>query len=216
MRARHARQLGSPGASARREYERRRHAREQRARESRFAIVRLLRSLQDPPAHELSWERGAAGEETVATSLGRRCRGHVVLLHDRRIPGRRMNIDHLAVAPSGVWVIDTKRYKGRVEVAKPLFGKPTLKIRGCDKTPLVRAVTRQVAAVETVVAGAAPVKGVLCFVDGELPLLGTLTIDGLALVYPRALAKRLNAAGPVGANAIDELAARLAARFPSA
>jgi hypothetical protein len=36
-----------------------------------------------------------------------------VLLHDRRIPGTRANIDHLAVTPTGVYVIDTKKYQGR-------------------------------------------------------------------------------------------------------
>jgi hypothetical protein len=38
-----------------------------------------------------------------------------VVLHDRRIPGRRSNIDHLVIARSGVWVVDTKRYRGKVE-----------------------------------------------------------------------------------------------------
>jgi hypothetical protein len=37
-----------------------------------------------------------------------------VVLHDRAVPRGRANIDHIAVVPSGVWVIDTKRYRGRV------------------------------------------------------------------------------------------------------
>jgi hypothetical protein len=42
--------------------------------------------------------------------------GHVgLVLHDRAIPGTRSNIDHIAVVPSGVWVIDTKQYRGRVQ-----------------------------------------------------------------------------------------------------
>ena len=36
------------------------------------------------------------------------------VLHDRRVPGRRLNLDHLVVMPSGVWVIDTKHYHGRL------------------------------------------------------------------------------------------------------
>lgn len=38
------------------------------------------------------------------------------VLHDRTNPGSRANIDHLAVTPSGVFTIETKRYAGRVEV----------------------------------------------------------------------------------------------------
>lgn len=33
-------------------------------------------------------------------------------VHDRRIPGSRANIDHIAVAATGVWVIDTKNATG--------------------------------------------------------------------------------------------------------
>src|SRR5690606_40342596 len=44
----------------------------------------------------------------------------VRLLHDRRIPGTRANIDHIAVGPTGVHVIDAKRYKGR----------PSLRVEG--------------------------------------------------------------------------------------
>ena len=40
----------------------------------------------------------------------------VVLLHDRRIPRSRANIDHIAVAPSGVTVVDAKAVKGKVRV----------------------------------------------------------------------------------------------------
>ncbi len=35
------------------------------------------------------------------------------VMHDRRIPRSKANIDHIVVTPGGVWVIDTKRYVGR-------------------------------------------------------------------------------------------------------
>ncbi len=37
------------------------------------------------------------------------------------MPGGHGNIDHLAVAPTGVFVIDAKDIKGKVRVANPLF-----------------------------------------------------------------------------------------------
>ena len=59
------------------------------------------------------------------------------MLHDRRIPGTRANLDHLVVAPSGIWVVDAKRYEGKVAIAKPLLGEAKLTIGGRDKSTLV-------------------------------------------------------------------------------
>ncbi|MCA1679657.1 MAG: NERD domain-containing protein, partial [Actinobacteria bacterium] len=143
------------------------------------------------------WARGAGGEELVEQGLTRHC-PDVVVLHDRRIPGSRANIDHIAIAASGVWVIDTKRYTGKFQVAKPLFGKPTLKIAGRDQTKLVDGLTRQVALVTPALAAIAPdipVHGCFCFVDTELPLFGTSTINGFSIFGRRGLAKQLNAPG---------------------
>lgn len=113
---------GVAGGSARREHARRRASREQRVRERHPVIGGALLALVGEPEHERSWLRGAEGEERAARELERRVAGKVVLLHDRRLSGRA-NIDHLAIAPSGVWVIDTKRYRGRVEVKRPLLGR---------------------------------------------------------------------------------------------
>ncbi len=123
-------------------------------------------------------------------ALEQRCRPEVAVLHDRRIPGSRANIDHIAITPTGVWVIDTKRYKGRIEVAKPLFGAAKLRIGGRDRTKLVAALATQVAIVEPAVASvglgaAVPVRGAFCLVHGDLPLLGTVTIAGFPLLQRR-------------------------------
>jgi len=192
------RDAGTAGASARREHERRKANRERRARERHPRIGGLLLLLQDAPSHERAWARGASGEKAVAGSLARRLGSDVVLLHDRRLPRSRANVDHIAIARSGVWVIDAKRYAGRIDVVRPLFGSARLTIAGRDKTTLVAGVRKQVAVVERLLANAgldAPVFGALCFVDAELPLLRSLSFDGVALQHPRGLAKRI-AAGP--------------------
>ena len=161
----------------------------------------MILALQDAPQHERSWARGAAGEELVEQALVKRC-PKIPVLHDRRIPGSRANIDHIAVAASGVRVIDTKRYKGKLHIAKPLLGKPTLKVAGRDQTKLVDDLAKQVALVTAPVAALEldiPVRGCLCFVDTELPLLGTPTIDGLTIFGRRGL--RSNATPPAGCHA---------------
>jgi hypothetical protein len=211
--------LGTAGASARREHERRRANREKRVGEKHPRIGGALLALSDGPSHETVWARGAHGEEHVAKFLAKYLNAGVVILHDRRIPGSRANIDHIAVAPSGVWVIDSKRYKGKVAVSKPLFGKAKLTIAGRDKSKLVDGLAKQVAFLEGVMpelAPGVPVRGALCFVDADLPLVGNLSFDGYPLLYPKRLAKRINADGPLAAERVRELAAELARGFPSA
>src|SRR3954469_20729216 len=144
--------LGTAGASARSEHQRRRANRENSGRDKHPRIGGALLALSDDPTHEKVWARGAGGEEHVAKFLAKYLNDGVVVLHDRRIPGSRANIDHIAVAPSGIWVIDSKRYKGKVAVSKPLFGKAKLTIAGRDKTKLVEGLAKQVALVEAVMA----------------------------------------------------------------
>ena len=147
---------GTAGARARREHQRRRANRETRVREKYPRIGGMLLALGKDPRHETAWARGAHGEEHVAKVLANCLNDDVIVLHDRRIPGRRSNIDHIAVAPSGVWVIDAKRYKGKVAIHNPWLGTPKLTIAGRDKTRLVDALANQVATVEAVMAELAP------------------------------------------------------------
>ena len=209
---------GAAGASARREHERRKARRESGVRERHPRLGGMILALQDAPQHETSWGRGASGEELVEQALAKRC-PDVAVLHDRRIPGSRANIDHIAVAATGVWVIDTKRYKGKVQIAKPLFGKPTLTIAGRDKTRLVDGLAKQVELVTAALATLGtdvPIHGCFCFVDSELPLFGTPSINGPTIFGRRGLARQLNATGALSADRAAALARALAQRFPIA
>lgn len=216
---------GVAGASSRREYERRRAEREDRTRRRHPHIGNLLLWFQKAPKEETAWATGATGEEILATSLARRCSG-VIVLNDRRMPRSRANIDHLAIAPSGIYVIDAKRYKGKIEVRRPLFGKEKLFIWGRDKTQLVEGLERQVAAVRTAIGPVAPhvpVRGCFCFInpDGQsggtkLPLFRTLSINGYPLLFPRKLVKRLRRQGDLSPEEMRRVAQVLAQQFPAA
>jgi hypothetical protein len=214
---------GVAGASALREHERRKHNREQRTRQAHTHIGGLLLALRDEPQHEFAFLRGARGEAAVAGSLeARTSGGPTVLLHDRRMPRGRGNIDHLAISPNGIFVIDAKDWKGKVSVSTPLFGKAKLLIDGRDRTKLVDGLDRQVAAIENALGDAAGswlIQGVFCFTKADLPalgLLGTTQIRSHLLLYRKALAKRLNAAGPLTPMQIDVMARALAVAFPPA
>jgi hypothetical protein len=210
---------GTAGAGARDEHARRKASREQRAREKHPYIGGLLLALQDEPQHQKAWARGAAGEEHVASLLAKYLDDDVIALHDRRIPGSRANIDHIVVAPSGVWVIDTKRYKGKATIDRPLLSKPRLVINGRDQTKLIDGLDRQVALVRTAmeqIAPDTPTRGALCFVDTDLPLIRTLALRGYPLLYPRALAKQINRAGLSGHGTVSATATALASIFVAA
>lgn len=203
------------GASARREHERRKATREAAVRKRHPRVGGVILALQQAPQHESRWARGADGEEIVEQALAKRC-PDIRVLHDRRIPGSRANIDHIAVAPTGVWVIDTKRYNGKLQVAKPLFGNATLNVAGRDQTKLVDGLAKQVELVADAIADVdleVPVRGCFCFVDTELPLLGTRSIRGFSIFGRKRLAQQLNTAGTLIDEDAEMLAAVLAERF---
>ena len=66
------------------------------------------------PADALFWDRGAQGERRTSALLEPLLAEGFVLLHDRRVPSHRENIDTLAVGPTGLFVIETKNLSGRV------------------------------------------------------------------------------------------------------
>lgn len=89
---------------------------------------------------------GGVGEEKLAAALNRRAGPELRVLHDGRIPGSRANIDHLAVTPTGVYVIDAKRYHGApgVRFSKPFGrGEKQLWVDGRKCTRLVNGVRGQ-------------------------------------------------------------------------
>jgi hypothetical protein len=69
-----------------------------------------------PSPDAVAWRRGAAGERRTARLLAVLERQGWAVLHDLALPGIRANIDHLVVGPGGVFVIDSKQYRGRLEL----------------------------------------------------------------------------------------------------
>jgi hypothetical protein len=117
-------EVGHAGASLEREYERRTHNRERRTRKAHPHIGGRLLAMRGTPQHERAFHQGAVAERAVADSVARRTAGNpVITLHNRRMPGGRGDIDHVAIAPTGVYVIDTKDWKGKVQIQTSWFGR---------------------------------------------------------------------------------------------
>jgi len=212
--------VGTPGASARREYERRHAKRETRIRGKHPKLGGLILAISDDPQSTTAWDTGAIGEERLGQRLNELSSETMRVLHDRRIPGTRANIDHLAVTPTGIYVIDAKKYKGRpslkVEggILRPRVEKLLVGTR--DQTKLVDGVLKQVDVVRGIVGDAVPVVGVLCFVEADWPLIGgAFTTRGVEVLWPKKVYPRLAAEGPL-ASQVDDLHRKLAAAFPLA
>jgi hypothetical protein len=109
----------------------------QRGRSHRGQVIVITQSAADPATIQ-AWQQGAGGEIATARELARRLRRSVVIvIHDRRIPGRgRANIDHLTVGRGGVTVIDTKSSRGDVQIttAGLFHRREQLLVNGRDRT----------------------------------------------------------------------------------
>jgi hypothetical protein len=69
-----------------------------------------------PSPDAVTWRRGAGGERRTARLLNPLERQGWAVLHDLAVPGSRANLDHLVIGPGGVFVIDSKQYRGRLQL----------------------------------------------------------------------------------------------------
>jgi hypothetical protein len=216
---------GTAGASARREHQRRHNKRDARIREAHPVMGGLLLALSDDPQSTKAWETGARGEERLGRRLDSLVGPGIHVLHDRRIPRTRANIDHVVVCPSGVFVIDAKKYQGRPSLRvegglfRPRVEKLIIGSRDCTK--LVDGVHKQIdlvrAALESARFGEIPVGGMLCFVEADWPLFGgDFTIAGLRVLWPKKATSYIGQPGDVDAQTAERIYRTLASSFPSA
>ena len=216
---------GVAGASAQREYERRKNVRETRVREAHPLVGGLILAMSDDPQSTKAWATGARGEEHLGRRLDSLVGPGVHVLHDRRIARTRANIDHIVVCPSGVFVIDAKKYQGRpnLRVEGGLI-RPrieTLMVGSRDGTKLVDGVHKQVdlvrSALESSDLSEIPVSGMLCFVEADWPLIGgDFTIADLRVLWPKKAAEHILKPGNVDAATAHHVHRTLGSWFPPA
>jgi hypothetical protein len=125
-------------------------ARRQREKAERHARVAEL------------YERGADGESATALALNPLHGQGWKTFHDVRWPGRqRANIDHIAVGPAGVFVIDSKNWSGDVRLESDVLYQG-----GRRREREVAAAADAALAVTQLLQGL-PATAVLCFVRPE-------------------------------------------------
>lgn len=213
---------GVAGASAVAEHQRRHDKRRERVTTRHPRAGRLLLAVFDDPQTTQAWAKGAVGEQQLGAMLAKIAGPELRVLHDRGIPGSRANIDHLIVAPTGVYVVDAKRYRNQrpdVKVEGGLFTprRRYLTVGGRDRTTLIQGASRQVELVRAALADSpdVPVRGYLCFLEADWGLLQKeFSVDGIGVASRRMLRRTLTEPGPLDAERIADLQWDLHEAFP--
>jgi hypothetical protein len=214
---------GVAGGSAVREWKRRHDRREREIRGRHKHLGGLIYALSDDPQSTTAWAQGARGEQHLGALLDRLRDEGMAVLHDRRIPGTRANIDHIVISSSGVFVIDAKNYSGRAEVRDVggfFRADRRFYVGGRDRTKLVEGMQRQVTAVRAALESRSievPVHQVICFVAADWGLFPRrLRVDEVNIVWPKALGKLLRSEASLSADDIARSERVLALALPAA
>jgi hypothetical protein len=170
-----------------------------------------LRFRPSPAAR--AWRRGAAGERRTARLLGPMERHGWVVLHDLALPGSRANLDHLVIGPGGVLVIDSKQYRGRLQLdptGRLWHGRYPL-------APTLRAVSFEADQAALVLTDPDVVVVPIVAVHGAQVPWGKVVMDGVPVVAARRLPSMLGALPAVlGPERVAVLADQARVRFQAA
>jgi len=178
----------------------------------RGRLITVLEALSADSLYEARWARRAEREERARRLEGLLAGSGVRLLNDRRVPGARATVAHLAIGPRGVTVIDAIRESGRVRVVD---GR--LLVNDEDRTTLVRDVQRQVEVIRLGLAASpsVPIGCAICWVEPDgLPRVRRLIVNGVPIDGPRVLADELRRPGSLSPRRVTHLTAVLDRRLP--
>jgi Nuclease-related domain len=166
-----------------------------------------------PSPDAVAWQRGAAGERRTARLLDPLERHGWAILHDLAIPGSRANIDHLVIGPGGVFVIDSKHYRGRLQ----LDGSGRLWHGRYPLAPALRAVDFEADQAARVLVDPDVVVVPSVAVHGAQVPWGKVVMDGIPVVAARRLPSMLRQLPAVlGPERVAGLADQARVRFHAA
>jgi hypothetical protein len=214
---------GVAGKSAGEEYERRVRAREDRLKRNFGSKLGSFLSfvLTDSKNTE-AWDKGRTGEIAVGATLNELAEENGwFVLHDRKIVGSKANIDHILITDRGIFVVDAKNMKGKIEVRTEggiLSRKEALFLEGRNQSRLIEGVRKQVSLVELALlneALAIPVRGLLAFVGGEFSIFFKPTeVDGI-LINGKGIKRSILEQPLLHGNNLKEINSVLIEAFPA-
>jgi hypothetical protein len=161
-----------------------------------------------------------SGSGTTVGILADRLGDQAILLHGRRIPRSPGHIDHLAVAASGVWIIDADQLRGTVErrdVGGYFRTELRLFVGGRDRTKDIDRLVWQHGALVGVLADrTVPVHAALCPDGADWPTTATpFQLDDVWVTWPSDLAELIGRPGPLTDDDVERVARRLADELPA-
>jgi hypothetical protein len=191
-------------------------------RRSSSRLNRIARFFTDTESSDGAERVGR--EPMLALHLRSELVGRAVVFDNRKVPGTKCHIDHLVIAPSGVWVVDANEFDGRVErrdVGGWFKVDERLYVAGKDRTHLVDGIDRQVIAVENVLANegldGVPVHAALCFVNSEWGWFAKpFSLNGVWVAWAEKLTELILDWNALPNTEVDRLARVVGARLPSA
>jgi Nuclease-related domain len=219
---------GVAAGSSRRRYAKLHEQREQHARQKLGRLGGgVYLALTNEPQSTRAWGVGAVGEEKLGAFLDTLDDDRsLFVLHDRRIPGSRANIDHIVVSAGEVFVIDAKRYSGTVQKVDRGGWFSTdnrLYVGRRDCTKLIAGMAKQLAAVRKALGETTMqefelrLTPVLCFIEAEWSLFARpFQLGGVWVEWPRSLGQRIQQPAPLAPELVRTLAKKVAAALPKA
>ena len=166
-----------------------------------------------PSPDAVAWRRGAAGERRTARLLSPLERHGWAVLHDLAVPGSQANIDHLVIGPGGVFVIDSKQYRGRLQ----LDGSGRLWHGRYPLAPTMRAVSFEADQAARVLTDPDVVVVPVMAVHGAQIPWAKVVMDGVPVVAARRLPSMLRSLPAVlGPERVAVLADQTRVRFHAA
>jgi Nuclease-related domain len=168
---------------------------------------------------------GATSVETLERRTDRNRDERAVVLHNRRIPGTRDVIDHVVVAPSGVWVIDAIGLPGKV-TQRNIGGwrkqEPRLYLGHVEQSSLLAGIDQKSSAVEHMLervdVPGMSVDRAACFTAAEWPRMFAkpLRMSDVWITWPSNLAEMIVADGSLDTDAIHVISCHLDESLKSA
>jgi hypothetical protein len=173
--------------------------------------------------------KGAHGEYLMGGYLAEELAPGGRVLTDRQVPGDSdANVDHVVIASSGVWIVDSKKWAGEIHYRSPAFPSTDpnklLTVGGIDRTSSIAKIFRLVIPVAALIADrSVTVRAAIAFIEptwGVREALhfrlgkGPYIHEGVLLAGGHGMIKAINEPGPLSSERVDELWRQLDARMP--
>jgi hypothetical protein len=175
-----------------------------------------------------NWVKGAAGEYLMAKELHSALSGIAIVLNDRAVPSSHANIDHIVIASSGVWIIDSKLRKGLIRVKNAgslLSGAQKLMVGDRDESVCTEKIYSQVIPIANLLGDPRiPIHPALAFIDGDwgssiaLRAIRNRPFEmiGVMIAWPKAIIAKISENGPLSKDAVMSIAGKLDSALPPA